>query len=144
MYIRAFDLKQLQEIIGSNFNSYTPKSFQNMMGRSYIPTDITRWGKGTGLPALFQKLEYCALIQGKNAMIAVICGLNFLLKVRFLRVYRSVNQRFFPAVPFFFMLQMIIYRNALIPKRTPLLQKASGNAPDANPFIPKYSERSIS
>ena len=30
--IRAFNLKQFQEINGNNFNSYIPQSFQNMMG----------------------------------------------------------------------------------------------------------------
>ena len=38
--IRAFNLKQFQEINGNNFNSYTPQSFQNMMGISYMPTHL--------------------------------------------------------------------------------------------------------
>ena len=38
--IRAFNLKQFQEINGNNFNNYTPQPFQNIMGRSYMPTDL--------------------------------------------------------------------------------------------------------
>ena len=32
--VRAFNLKYFQEINVNNFNSYTPQSFQNVMGRS--------------------------------------------------------------------------------------------------------------
>ena len=55
-------------------------------------------------PALFQKLEKSALTWEKNVLIAVICGLKSLLKVHFLRVYRSKIRTFFPAGPFFFIL----------------------------------------
>ena len=54
--IRAFNLKQFQEINGNNFNSYTPQSFQYMMGRSYIPKPVTRGGRGNGLPSPFSKI----------------------------------------------------------------------------------------
>ena len=50
-----------------------------------------------------------ALVLGKDALIAVIYRLNFSLKVQFLRVYRRKSERFFPAGPFFSMLQMTIY-----------------------------------
>ena len=33
-------LKCFQEINGNDFNSCTPQSFQNMMGRSYMPTHL--------------------------------------------------------------------------------------------------------
>ena len=54
--IHAFKSKQFQEINGNNFNSYTPQSLQNMMGRSYIPKHVTRGGRRTGFPCLFSKI----------------------------------------------------------------------------------------
>ena len=54
--IHAFKSKQFQEINGNNFNSYTPQSLQNMMGRSYIPKHVTRGGRRTGLPCPFSKI----------------------------------------------------------------------------------------
>ena len=41
-----------------------------------------------------------ALILGKNALIVVICGLNFSFKIKFLRLSRRKNRRFFSAGPF--------------------------------------------
>ena len=102
--IQAFKSKQFQEINGNNFNIYTPQSLQNMMDPSYIPKHVTRGGRRTGLHALFQKSEKGALIWEKNALIAVICGLNFSMKLHFLRFYGSKNRIFFPAGPFFFIL----------------------------------------
>ena len=69
--------------------------------------------KRSPLPFL-HKLEKSALILGKNALIAVIYGVNFSFKMQFLRVFRRKNRRFFPAWPFFFVLYMIFYRSALI------------------------------
>ena len=51
-------------------------------------------------PALSQNFEKSALILRKNALIAVICGLNFSFKVQFLRVSKRKNQRFFPCFLF--------------------------------------------
>ena len=52
---------------------------------------------------------------GKNVLTGVIYGLNFPFKAPFLRV----SWRIFPAWPFFFLLQMIVYRSALIPRKLP-------------------------
>ena len=71
------------------------------------------------LVPFFRKLEKSALIFGENALIAVIYGLTFLFTVQFLRISRRKNQRFFSAGPFFFVLQMIVYQSALIPKKLP-------------------------
>ena len=60
-------------------------------------------------PALFSRFEKSASILAKNALIAVIYGLNFSLKVQFLRVSRRKNRRFFPPGPFFFALYVIAY-----------------------------------
>ena len=38
--IRAFNLKWFQKINGNNFHGYTPQSFQNIIGRSYISTHL--------------------------------------------------------------------------------------------------------
>ena len=63
---------------------------------------VTRGGRGGEVsPALFQKLEKSALILGKNALIVVIYGLNFLFKMQFVRFSRRKSWRFFPAGPFF-------------------------------------------
>ena len=70
-------------------------------------------GRGKVSPALFWKLKQSALILAKVTLIAVIYGLN----LQFLRVSRRKNQSFFPAVPFFFVLQMIVYWSTLIPRK---------------------------
>ena len=70
-------------------------------------------------PALFQKLEKSALIFVKNAVIAIIYGLNFSFKMQFLRVCRRKNRRSFPVEPFFPVLYMIIYQSPLIPRKLP-------------------------
>ena len=120
---RPFNLKQFQEINGNNFNSYAPQSFQNMMGRSYIPKHVARRERGTGLPSPFSKIGKRCPNLGKKWLDCGHLCVNFSFKVHFLRVYRSKNRRFFPAGPFFFILQMIVYRNAQIPKRLPCSKK---------------------
>ena len=57
---------------------------------------------------------------GKNVLTGVIYGLNFPFKAPFLRV----SWRIFPAWPFFFLLQMIVYRSALIPRKLPCLKNS--------------------
>ena len=82
---------------------------------------VTRGDEGmTDSPALFQKLEKSALISGENVLIAVIYELNFLFKVQFLRVSRKKEQRFYPAEPFFFVLQIIFLSKCPNSKKTPL------------------------
>ena len=135
---RPFNLKQFQEINGKNFNAHALQSFQNMMGRNYIPKHVTRGERRTGLPCPFSKIGKRCPNLGKKCLDCVICVLNFSFKVHFLRVYRSKNRRFFPAGPFFFIMQMIVYRNAQIPKKLP--SSPDKTPPDTNPFIPKYSE----
>ena len=73
--------------------------------------------------AHFGNWKKSVLILGKNAQITVIYGLNFSSKMQFLKVSWRKNRRFFPAVPFFFVLQMIIYRSALIPRKLPCPKK---------------------
>ena len=85
---------------------------------------VTREGRGKVCPALFQELEESTLILGKNALIVVIYGLNFLFKMQFLRVSRRKNRRFFPAGPFFLVLYMIVYQSALIPRKLPCPKKS--------------------
>ena len=51
-------------------------------------------------PALYQKLEKSALIWRKIVLIVVIYGYNFSFKMKFLRVSRQINQRFFPCGTF--------------------------------------------
>ena len=55
----------------------------------------------------------------KNALIILTYGWNFSFKGKFLRVARVKNRRFFPAGPFFFALQMIMYWSTLIPRKLP-------------------------
>ena len=73
------------------------------------------WGEVS--PALVKKLDKSALIWRKNALIVVIYGLNFSFKMQFLIVSRRKSQEFFPMAPFFFVLYMIAYQSALIPRR---------------------------
>ena len=62
---------------------------------------VTRGGRGGEVsPVLFQKLEKSALIWGKNALVVVIYGLNFLFKMQFVRFSRRKSRRFFPPGPF--------------------------------------------
>ena len=53
-------------------------------------------GEGGGLPYPFPKLEKSALILGKNAMIVVICGLNFSFKMKFCGVLQEEKVEIFP------------------------------------------------
>ena len=62
-------------------------------------------------------------------MIAVICGLNFSLKVQLFRVCRIKNRIFFSAGPFFFLLYMLFYWCALIPRKLRCRKKNPGYAP---------------
>ena len=55
---------------------------------------VTRGGRGGVSPTLFQKLGKSALILGKNALIVVIYGLNFSIKMQFLRVSRKKTEDF--------------------------------------------------
>ena len=82
-----------------------------------IPRHVTRGGGGEVSPALFQKLEKSVLILKKITLIAVIDELNFSFKVQFLRVSRRKNRRFFPVGSLFFVLYMIVYQSALIPRK---------------------------
>ena len=54
---------------------------------------VTRRGEVS--PALFQKLGKSALILRKNALIAVIPGLNFLFKVQFLKIPGEKTRDFY-------------------------------------------------
>ena len=74
-------------------------------------------------PTLFQKLENSALILGENALIVVICGLNFSFNMQSLRVSWRKSRRFFPAGPFFLMLYMIVYESVLIARKLPCPKK---------------------
>ena len=91
-------------------------------------------GKGEVSPALFLKLEKSALILGKNALIVVIFVINFSSKVQLLGVSRRKNWRFFPAGPFFFVLQIIIYQYPLIPKNSPAQKNSWLHACEGNEF----------
>ena len=71
---------------------------------------ITKGGRGEVSPALFRKLE-------KSALISVIYELKLSFKVQFLRDFRRKSRRFFLAERFFFLLQMVVYRIALIPRK---------------------------
>ena len=75
------------------------------------------------LVPFFRKLEKkCPNFWGKYPD----CGhlwLTFLFTVQFLRISRRKNRKFFSAAPFFFVLQMIVYRSALIPKNFLSLKK---------------------
>ena len=82
------------------------------------------WMWGAGFPYPFSKIEKSALILGKNFLIVVIYGLNFSFKMQFLRVSRRKNRRFFPAWPFFFVLYMIDYQRALIPRKSSALKNS--------------------
>ena len=62
-------------------------------------------------------------------MIAVICGSNFSLKVQLFRVCRIKNRIFFSAGPFFFLLYMLFYWCALIPRKLRCRKKNPGYAP---------------
>ena len=87
------------------------------MGRSYIPKHVTRGGRETGPPCPFLKIGKKCPNLGKKCPDCGHLWVHFSFKVHFLRVYRSKNRRFFFVGPFFFILQMIVYRNALIPKK---------------------------
>ena len=82
-----------------------------------------RGGGGEVSPALFRKLEKSALIWRKNAMIVVIYGYNFSIKMKFLRVSRGKPVDFFPVGPFFLVLQVNVYRSALIRRKVPCPKK---------------------
>ena len=84
---------------------------------------VTRGGRGVGLPCPFSKIGKNCPNFGGNVVIAVIYWLNFSFKVQFLRVSRRKNRRFFHAGPFFFVLQMIVYRSALILRKLPCPKK---------------------
>ena len=88
-----------------------------------ILSEIVEGGGGEISLALFRKLEKSVLILGKNALIVVFYGINFLFKVQFLRVSRRKNCRFFPAGPFAFVLQIIVYQSPLIPRKLPCRKK---------------------
>ena len=68
-------------------------------------------------PALVKKLSKSALIWRKNALIVVICWLNFSFKMQFLIVSKRKSQEFISMVLFFFLMYMIAYQNVLIPRR---------------------------
>ena len=86
---------------------------------------VTRRGGGGRSPLpFFQKLEKNALILGKKAYAVVICWLNFLFKMQFLRLSRRKKLNFFPAGQnFFLVLYMIVYQIALIPRKHPCPKK---------------------
>ena len=90
---------------------------------SHTLSGIVEGGEGEISLALFRKLEKSVLILGKNALIVVFYGLNFLFKVQFLRVSRRKNCRFFPAGLFAFVLQIIFYQSPLISRKLPCHKK---------------------
>ena len=64
-----------------------------------------------------------ALILGEKCPDCGHYGLDFSFKMQFLEVPGEKKRSFFPAGPFFFMLEMIVYRSALIPKKHPFPKK---------------------
>ena len=68
----------------------------------------------------------------------VIYGLNFSFKVQFVRVSRRVNWIFFLVDPFFFMLQMIVYQIALIPRKLSCHKEILGYMPHCSKFKLQY------
>ena len=89
------------------------------------PRPVNRGGRGEGgvSPTLFQKLGKNALILGKNALIALLYGLNFLFKMQFLRVSRKKPGNFPAGQNLFLVLYMIVYQSALIPRKFPCPKK---------------------
>ena len=71
--------------------------------------------------ALFQKFW-------KNALTAVIYGLNFSFKMQFSRAFRRRNQRFFRAGSFFLVSYMDFLSKCHNSKKTPLPKKIPGCA----------------
>ena len=84
--------------------------------KGYRIRRVISGGRGDFSPARFQILS-------KNALISVIYELNVSFKVGFSRVSRTSNQRFSPMGPFFFVLKMILYGSALIPRKLPCPKK---------------------
>ena len=70
-------------------------------------------------PLTFLKIGKKCLIFEKNALIVVICVLNFSFKMQLLGVSRRKNWIFFPAGSFFLVLCMITYHSALISRKFP-------------------------
>ena len=81
----------------------------------------TRGVRGEVSPALFENWKKNPLHQRKNALIVVIYGYNFSIKMKFLRVSRGKD--FFPAGPFFLVLQVNVYRSTLIRRKLPCPKK---------------------
>ena len=76
---------------------------------------VTRAGRGEVSPALFENWKKSALIQRKHALTVVIYAYIFSIKMKFLRVSRGKD--FFPAGPFFLVLQVNVYRSTLIRRK---------------------------
>ena len=87
-------------------------------------------GKGGEVsPALFQKLEKCALIWRKNVLIVVIYGYNFSFKMKFLRVSRGKTGRSFPCGAILSLVLGECLSKLPNSKKIPLPQKIPGYTP---------------
>ena len=79
-------------------------------------------GEG-GLPCSFSKIgKKCSNLE-KNSVIVAIYGYNFSFKMRYLSVSRRKTHNFFPAEPFFLVLQVNVYHSALIRRKLPCPKK---------------------
>ena len=80
--------------------------------------------EGGGSPALFQKLDKSPLIFRKKIPDSGHLWVTFLiLKCNFKEFPRDKTGQFFHAWPFFLVLQMIVYRSALITRKLPCPKK---------------------
>ena len=92
-------------------------------------------------PSFFRKLEKSALILEKNALIAVIYGLNFSFKVQFLRVSRTKKSEIFPWAFLFHVVDDCLSKCPNC-KKTPLPQKIPGYVPGWSGSLTFYKETS--
>ena len=96
---------------------------------------VTREEKGGGLPSPFSKFKKIALIlEKKKALTTFIHELNFSLNMLFLSVSRKKSPKFFPAGPFFHVLQIICLSKCLYFEKPPLPRKTPGYAPEMQPL----------
>ena len=82
---------------------------------------ISLRGRREVSPTLIRKLEKSVLILGKNALIAVIYGLNFSFKLQFLRVSRRKKPEIFLCGAFLFRVIDDYLLKCPNYKKTPLL-----------------------